>query len=58
LAEHPTATVPKDQAQLAMAEIYETTDPQQAMLIYQQLQKEDPRSPAGQVAQQKLSKAK
>jgi len=58
LADHPTSTVSKDQAQLAMAAIYETTDPQQAVLIYQQLQKEDPRSPAGQLAAQKLSKAK
>jgi tetratricopeptide (TPR) repeat protein len=58
LADHPTSTVSKAEAQLAMAAIYETTDPQQAVLIYQQLQKEDPRSPAGQLAQQKLSKAK
>lgn len=58
LADHPTNTVSKGEAQLAMAAIYETTDPQQAVLIYQQLQKEDPRSPAGQLAQQKLSKPK
>jgi tetratricopeptide (TPR) repeat protein len=58
LAEHTTATVSKSQAQLALAEVYETTDPQQAALIYQQLQKEEPQSPAGQVAAQKLSKSK
>lgn len=58
LAEHPTVTVSKSQAQLELAEMYESTDPQQATLIYQQLQKEDPRSPAAQVAGQKLSKAK
>jgi TolA-binding protein len=58
VAEHPTSTVSKDHAQLELAEIYETTDPQQAALIYQQLQKEDPRSPAAQVAKQKLSKGK
>ena len=58
LADHPTATVPKAQAQLELADIYETTDPQQAALIYQQLQKDDPRGPAGQVAAQKLSKPK
>ena len=58
LSEHPTATVSKAQAQLELAEIYETTDPQQAALIYQQLQKEDPRSPAAQMAAQKLAKSK
>ncbi len=58
LAEHPTATVSKAQAQLELAEIYETTDPQQAALIYQQLQKDDPRSPAAQMAAQKLAKSK
>ena len=58
LVEHPTSTVSKPQAQLALAEVYETTDPQQAALIYQQLQKENPQSPAGQVAAQKLAKAK
>lgn len=58
LSEHPTATVSKAQAQLELAETYETTDPQQAALIYQQLQKEDPQGPAGQVAAQKLVKAK
>ena len=58
LSEHPTVTVSKSQAQLELAEMYETTDPQQATLIYQQLQKEDPRSPAAQVASQKLAKVK
>jgi predicted negative regulator of RcsB-dependent stress response len=58
LSEHPTTTVPKAQAQLELAEIYESTDPQQATLIYQQLQKGDPQSPAAQVASQKLSKTK
>jgi predicted negative regulator of RcsB-dependent stress response len=58
ISEHPTVTVPKSQAQLELAEMYEKTDPQQATLIYQQLQKDDPRSPAAQVAGQKLTKAK
>lgn len=58
LADHPTATVPKAQAQLELADIYETTDPQQAALIYQQLQKDDPRSPAAQVAAQRLKPGK
>ena len=50
ISEHPTVTVPKSQAQLELAEMYESTDPQQATLIYQQLQKDDPRSPAAQVS--------
>jgi hypothetical protein len=58
LVEHPTATVPKSAAQLELASMYETTDPQQATLIYQQLQKDDPQSPAAQLAGQKLSKVK
>jgi len=58
LAEHPTVTVSKSQAQLELAEMYETSDPQQATLIYQQVQKDDPKSPAAQVAGQKLSKSK
>jgi len=58
LSEHPTVTVSKSQAQLELAEMYETTDPQQATLIYQQLQKDDPRSPAAQVASQKMAKVK
>ena len=58
LTDHPTATVSKVQAQLALADVYETTDPQQAALIYQQLQKENPQSPAGQVAGQKLTKSR
>jgi tetratricopeptide (TPR) repeat protein len=58
LAEHPTVTVSKSQAQLELAEMYETSDPQQATLIYQQVQKDDPKSPAAQLAGQKLSKSK
>ena len=58
LTDHPTATVSKVQAQLALADVYETTDPQQAALIYQQIQKDNPQSPAGQVAGQKLTKSR
>jgi tetratricopeptide (TPR) repeat protein len=58
VSDHPTATVSKSAAQLELASIYETTDPAQAAQIYQALQKDDPQSPAAQVASQKLSKAK
>ncbi|HKR96631.1 MAG TPA: tetratricopeptide repeat protein [Candidatus Angelobacter sp.] len=54
LSDHPTATVSKSTAQLALAEIYEKTDPQEATKIYQQVQKDDPHSQAAQVAAQKL----
>lgn len=58
LADHPTATVSKSTVQLELAAIYEKIDPQQATSIYQQLQKDDPRSTAAQVAAQKLSRPK
>jgi tetratricopeptide (TPR) repeat protein len=58
LADHPTATVSKSAAQLELAAVYEKIDPQQATAIYQQLQKDDPRSAAAQVATQKLSRPK
>lgn len=55
LVDHPTETVSKSAAQLAMADMYEATDPQQAASIYQQIQKEDPNSPAAQTAAAKLN---
>jgi len=57
LADHPTASVSKGTAELALAEIYETTDPQQATAIYKQLQKDDPNSTAARYATQKLAPA-
>jgi hypothetical protein len=38
--------------------MYETTDPQQATSIYEQLKKDDPQAPAGQIAAAKLAKPK
>lgn len=58
LADHPTATVSKAQAQMELASIYEATDPQQATALYQKIQKENPQSPAGQMAGAKLSGGK
>ncbi len=58
LADHPTETVSKVQAQLEMAEMYESTDPLQATSIYQQIQKENSESPAGKIAAAKLAGAK
>ena len=55
LTEHPTDTVPKGEAQLQLAEMYETVDPKEAANIYQQIQKEDAQSPAAMIANSKLA---
>ena len=57
LQDHPTDTVSKAQAQLEMAEMYESSDPQQAASIYQQIQKDDPTSQAARIAGAKLAAA-
>ena len=58
LIEHPTNTVAKAQAQLALASVYEQKQPQDARNLYQQVQKENPDSPAGQLAANRLSELK
>lgn len=58
LQDHPTNTVSKSQAQLEMAEMYEKTDPTQAMNIYQQIQKENPASAAAQIAGSRIASSK
>jgi len=55
LSDHPSATVPKAQAQLAMAEMYEATDPKQASVIYKQIEAENPNSPEAQIAKSKTA---
>jgi TolA-binding protein len=40
LADHPTTTVPRAMALLALADVYRTTNPAQARTIYEQVQKE------------------
>lgn len=55
LADKPSNTVPKAEAQLELAEMYETTSPLDAANLYQQIQKENPPpSPAGTIAASKL----
>ncbi|HWX54604.1 MAG TPA: tetratricopeptide repeat protein [Verrucomicrobiae bacterium] len=55
LIDHPSKTVSKEQVQLEMAEMYESTNPQQAAGIYQQIQKDSPKdSVAAQIAASKL----
>jgi predicted negative regulator of RcsB-dependent stress response len=58
LQDHPTDTVSKVQAQLAMAEMYENSDPQQAASLYQQIQRENPANLAGQMAAARLATVK
>jgi tetratricopeptide (TPR) repeat protein len=51
----PTDTVPASAAQLQLAQLYETTDPQQAKQIYAVLKDKDKTTAAGQIATQKLN---
>jgi tetratricopeptide (TPR) repeat protein len=55
LIDHPSDTVPKAEAQLALAEVYEAKQPQDARNLYQQVQREDPQGPAAQIAANRLS---
>ncbi len=54
LIEHPSITVPKSTAQLALAGTYEGKQPDEAMRIYQQIRTENPSSTAAQFAAEKL----
>jgi predicted negative regulator of RcsB-dependent stress response len=55
LMEKPTDTVPKTTAELELAGMYETTQPAEAVKMYQQIQKDDPKAVAAQVASERLS---
>jgi len=55
LIAHPTSTVPKATAQLELAAIYQTKQPSEAAHIYDQIRKEDPQSPAAQIAGTRLA---
>lgn len=54
LIDHPTDTVPKDEAQIRLAELYEASDPKEAANLYQQIKKENPDGVAAQIADAKL----
>ncbi len=58
LIAHPTTTVPGGEAQLELASIYETTNPEQAKQIYAHLKDKDSKTAAGQIAAQKLQQGK
>ena len=55
LIDRPADTVSKADAQLALADLYQSTDPKQAASIYQQIQKDNPQSAAAQMAAARLS---
>lgn len=58
LADKPTNTVSKSAAQLEMAATYEGKDPQNAKIVYQQIQKEDAKGAAAEIAAQRLAAMK
>lgn len=58
LSDKPSNTVSKSAAQLEMAATYEAKDPQNAKIIYQQIQKDDAKGPAAEIAAQKLASIK
>jgi tetratricopeptide (TPR) repeat protein len=55
LAAHPTSSVSKVQAQLGLAEAYSAKQPEEARKLYQQIQKDNPTSPAAEMAASQLS---
>jgi predicted negative regulator of RcsB-dependent stress response len=52
LIDHPTLSVPKSSAQLGLASLYEAKQPAEAKKLYQEIAKDDPKSPAAQIATQ------
>jgi hypothetical protein len=58
LIAHPTTAVPKSAAQLQLAQMYESNDPNAAKRIYAQIEDQDKGTAAAQIAQQKMQKLK
>jgi len=58
LIANPTTTVPKNTAQLELAALYQDKQPAEAERIYQEIQKENPKSAAADVAASRLSSLK
>ncbi|HUK87314.1 MAG TPA: tetratricopeptide repeat protein [Terriglobales bacterium] len=55
LIERPTSAVPKNMAQLELAAVYAPQQPLEAKRLYEQIQKDDPKSPAAQIAGDRLA---
>ncbi|HLK34236.1 MAG TPA: tetratricopeptide repeat protein [Terriglobales bacterium] len=58
LIDHPSGSVSKAQAQLALADLYSAKQPAEARKLLQQIQKDNPTSPASQMAATRLSTLK
>ena len=58
LIAHPATTVSKPEAQLQMAQMYESTQPEEARRIYAEIKDQDKDSQAAQIASQKLASLK
>jgi predicted negative regulator of RcsB-dependent stress response len=58
LAAHPTTSVSKVQAQLGLADAYSAKQPDEARKLYQQIQKDNPTSPAAEMAATRLQAMK
>jgi predicted negative regulator of RcsB-dependent stress response len=58
LLAHPSTSVSKVQAQLALAEAYTAKKPDEARKLYQQIQKDNPTSPAAEMAASRLDALK
>jgi predicted negative regulator of RcsB-dependent stress response len=54
LVDHPTHEVSKLAAQFELAGVYETTQPDEARKLYEEIQKSDPEGPIGQQAMMKM----
>ena len=50
--------MPKATAELELAGVYESTQPAEAVKMYQQIQKEDQKSVAAEIAGERLASAK
>lgn len=58
LIDHPTESVPKVSAQLELADLYSAKQPDEAKKLYAQIQKDNEKAFAGQLAAQRLSSMK
>lgn len=56
--DHPTNSVGKSAAELELASLYEAKQPSEAIHLYQQVQKDEPASPAAQSASARLATLK
>jgi tetratricopeptide (TPR) repeat protein len=56
--QHPTTTVPKAEAQLQLAQLYETTQPAEARRLYAEIKDQNKDTDAAQIATQKLASLK